>query len=146
MRLNTWSALGLWLILFSAHSADQQNIAPVEEILDTCSYSSQAGMRDCLEDSVRDSSTAVNAAEKKFAATMSRWDERQKYIAAAHMQFNISKRAFLKYRDEQCALAAALGGGAIGNALELRRLACIYELNRERSNQLTRFSSSLYLK
>jgi len=47
---------------------------------------------------------------------------------------------------EQCALAAALGGGAIGNALEIRRLACEAELNAWRADQLQRALVDLPLK
>ncbi|PHP90694.1 hypothetical protein CFB52_003385 [Burkholderia sp. AU18528] len=41
---------------------------------------------------------------------------------------------------------SSLGGGAIGNALEMRRLACVAELNNRRAAQLRDAVSDLPLK
>jgi hypothetical protein len=46
----------------------------------------------------------------------------------------------------QCSYASALGGGAIGNALELRRLACVVELNTRLAQSITSSISRLLTK
>jgi len=65
-----------------------------------------------------------------------KWKEDKKYVDLAKMRFAASRKAFIEYRDKQCAFAASLGGGAIGHALETRRLACMTELNNRRAEQL----------
>ena len=54
-----------------------------------------------------------------------------------------TSKAYAHYRDAQCAFAASLGGGAIGNALELRRLSCLVGLNNGRAKQINTDSSEL---
>lgn len=50
-------------------------------------------------------------------------DEDAKYIGLAKEKLRASSKAHKQYPDAQCAFTSSLGGGAIGNALELRRLA-----------------------
>ena len=40
-----------------------------------------------------------------------------------------SNKEFIKYRDLQCDFAYSLGGGAIGNALNMLKYTCLAELN-----------------
>jgi uncharacterized protein YecT (DUF1311 family) len=79
---------------------------------------------------------ALNAAEQKAMGALSKWDEEPKYVAAAKEKLRASNAAFAQYREAQCALAYSLGGGAIGNALDIRRLACAIEQNSKRVAEL----------
>ncbi|MGJ7914261.1 hypothetical protein ACI48D_02115 [Massilia sp. LXY-6] len=49
-----------------------------------------------------------------------------------------SRQAFARYRETQCAFISSLGGGAIANALHMRRLACTIDLNNERAASLSK--------
>jgi len=93
-------------------------------------------MRDCLAKKAHESEQALKQAEKDVSAVLSKWDEDTKYINFAKKKFAASEKAFAKYREEQCAFAASLGGGAIGNTLDMGRLACVAELNSRRAEQL----------
>jgi len=127
--------------------AASMNVPPDARALrEACSAYSQAGMRECLEKKVDDSRNALKRAEDQVASTLSNWDDDPKYVNLARARFAASARAFTKYRQEQCAFAAALGGGAIGNALDIMRLACIAELNGRRAVQLSHAVADLPLK
>jgi len=111
-----------------------------------CSAYSQAGMRDCLAKKAESSQKALRQAEEKVASTLSTWDEDHKYIHQAKFKLAASNKDFAKYRDAQCAFASSLGGGAIGNAFDMRRLACVSELNNRRAVQLRDAVTDLPLK
>jgi len=111
-----------------------------------CSAFSQAGMRDCLAKKAESSREALRQAEEKVASALSKWAEDQKYINQAQLKFAASNKDFAQYRDAQCAFASSLGGGAIGNALDMRRLACVSELNQRRAEQLRDAVADLPLK
>lgn len=111
-----------------------------------CSAFSQAGMKDCLGKNAKNSRKALRLAEEKVARTLSEWNEDQKYINQAEFKLEASNRDFVKYRDAQCGFASSLGGGAIGTALDMRRLACVSELNNRRAGQLHDAVSDLPLK
>lgn len=123
-------------------AADMQTSSVLEE----CSAYSQAGMRECLAKKSRESASSLKQAESKVVAALSKWDEDEKYIALAREKRKASDAAFERYREAQCAFAASLGGGAIGNALETRRLACVVDLNRMRTESLTTAISALPLR
>ena len=146
MRLKNFFIAATAVILSNAYGANQNHPDPVEDVLEKCAYESQAGMRDCLARSVSESSRVLISAEKKLVSALKQWDEQPKFVSKARDRLISSDDAYLKYRDAQCAFASALGGGAIGNALELRRLACIFGLNTERAAHLTRLASSLSRK
>lgn len=111
-----------------------------------CSAFSEAGMRDCLAKKAQESQKVLRHAEEKTASTLSRWDEDSKYVSQARTALAASKVAFVKYRAAQCSFASSLGGGAIGNALDMRRLACIAEFNYRRAEQLRDSMSDVPLK
>ena len=52
-----------------------------------------------------------------------------------------SNKEFIKYRDLQCDFAYSLGGGAIGNALNMLKYTYLAELNFQRTKQLDLFRS-----
>lgn len=114
--------------------------------LEQCGAYSEAGMRECLAKKSDESITALKRAEAHAIIALSKWDEDAKYVNLAKEKLRASSKAYEQYRDAQCAFASALGGGAIGNALELRRLSCLVGLNAGRAEQLDTQSSTLPAK
>jgi Lysozyme inhibitor LprI len=112
-------------------------------ILEQCGAGSQAGMRDCLTKRMVETERVLGDSEKKTAVAIAAWDEDEKFIRAAQARLTAASQAFERYREAQCALSVSLGGGAIGNALELRRLACVAAANEIRAEQLRHWSESL---
>ena len=92
------------------------------------------------------SNAALKRAEEQVAAAISKWDEDAKFIDLAKKKLRASNKAYEQYRDAQCAFAYSLGGGAIGNALEMRRLTCRIELDIGRIKQLNTDMSALSTK
>lgn len=135
MRFVKIIGLGLVLILPAvSHSATC--IGNERTLRDECGAYSQAGMRECLERQVATSEQAIKEAEGTLKTALSRWDEDKKYVDLAQSRLAIASQVFKKNREAQCAFAAALGGGAVGNALDLKQLACMAELNYTRARQL----------
>jgi len=128
----TW-VLALGCLTGPAWAAD---ILDERSVREACSDGSQADMRACLARRAADSATDLKQAEEKALAALGKWDEDAKYVAAAKAKLDASGKAFAKYREAQCAFNTALGGGAIGNALDMRRFACLYEMNARRAGQL----------
>ena len=114
--------------------------------LEQCSAYSQAGMRECLEKKSRASNAALKRAEEQATAAISKWDEDARFIDLAKKKLKAANKAYEQYRDAQCAFAYSLGGGAIGNALEMRRLTCRIELDIGRIKQLHTDMSTLSAK
>ncbi|MCY1539992.1 hypothetical protein D9M68_756060 [compost metagenome] len=104
---------------------------------------SMAAMRTCLDKKQAQSEAVLKRAEAQARRGISRWDEDEKYIDLAKTRLAVSGRIFAKYRTEHCAFAASMGGGAIGNALEMGRAACVAELNQRRAEQLRLLVSEL---
>ena len=147
--MHTMKLIGFCLAAYLPVLALAASTAPAlgeRALREECSALSQAGMRDCLAKKAKDSQEALRQAEEKVASTLSKWDEDHKYINQARVKFAASNKDFAKYRDAQCAFASALGGGAIGNALNMQRLACVSELNNRRAEQLRDAVSDLPLK
>lgn len=113
------------------------------EVLDQCGEYSQADMRDCLEKKVRESSRTLAEAEARTRAAIGEWDEDRKFVVRAEARLRASGSDFARYRTGQCAFLTSLGGGAIGNALELRRLACVFAMNTQRAQALTRLAAAI---
>ncbi|WMD20879.1 lysozyme inhibitor LprI family protein [Achromobacter seleniivolatilans] len=104
------------------------------------------GVRECLEKKAAGSEVELKDAEEKAVDVLSKWDEDAKYVNQAKAKLKASNRDFITYRDAQCAFASSLGGGAIGNALAMRRFACVAELNGRRALQLRDLVSDRPLK
>ena len=100
-----------------------------------CSFD-LTGVRECLQKKQQATEVDLKRAEEKLRESLGRWDQDQRHINIAKARLVASKNVFVKYREAQCAFASSLGGGAIGNALEMRRLACVAELNNRRAEQL----------
>lgn len=135
-------ACGLGLSQFSngVWAAELQN---ERAALEECGAYSEAGMRECLAKKAHQSAMVLRRAEEQALAALSKWDEDAKFINVAKEKLRVSNKAYTQYRDAQCAFAASLGGGAIGNALELRRLSCLVGLNNGRTKQINADSSEL---
>lgn len=111
-----------------------------------CSAHAEAGMLACLTGKADQSRHDLQQAEQQILDAITMWDEDAKQVRQAKTRLASSSRAFAKYRNEQCELAAALGGGAIGNALDMRRQACIAALNGLRAQHLRRAATGLPAK
>jgi uncharacterized protein YecT (DUF1311 family) len=120
-------------VQLSASAASQTG----RELVDECYAYSESGARECLTKNFQKTSGALKAAEDKAMAVLSTWDEEPKYITAAKEKLKASNAAFKQYREAQCAFSYSLGGGAIGNALNMRRLACQIEQNSKRIAELS---------
>jgi hypothetical protein len=123
------------LSLLSNSSLASTEIKSEFELRDECSYDS-LGMRECLQTKLHESEVSLTSAEEKVKQALEKWDEDPKFIAAAKSKFKKATGAFAKYKEVQCEYAYSLGGGAIGNALDVRRIACMTELNNRRAAQL----------
>lgn len=126
----------------SACAAEVQTERALRE---ACS-SSPEGMTPCLQKQQQASAENLQRAENMLNDRLQRWDEDAKYRGQAKQAQKAAARTFADYRQQQCAFAASLGGGAIGHALEMRRLACVAELNNRRAEQLRAAADTLALK
>jgi uncharacterized protein YecT (DUF1311 family) len=112
-------------------------------IPDDCEAGSQAAMRSCLEKKSQASAATLATAERAALAALARWDEDETYRLSATAALKIASKSFVQFRQAHCDFVSSLGGGAIGNALMLRRLACITELNQQQTGSLHRATSDL---
>jgi hypothetical protein len=115
-----------------------QSLPTERDVREECSAFSQAGMRDCLAAKAAASAGDLKKAEARLLARIAKWDEDARFKTAARARFQASRVAFDRYRAAACEFQASLGGGAIGNALAMRQLACAAELNLRRADLLDR--------
>jgi uncharacterized protein YecT (DUF1311 family) len=108
-----------------------------------CGAHSQADMRTCLEKKSTASAVMLDQAMQDAASALGRWDEDAAIRASAGTALQASSKSFIQFRQAQCNFVAALGGGAIGNALTLRRLACMAALNEFQAATLRHAVESL---
>ncbi len=120
-----------------------QSLPTERQLREDCSAFSQAGMADCLAKKAKESGAGVAAAEARLRTRLAKWDEDAKFKTTALARFAASNAAFIRYRAAACAFQSSLGGGAIGNALSMQRLACVTELNLRRVELLDRTGSDL---
>ena len=134
----------LFCVLVALSSmASAQNARDARSLREECSAESQDGMRDCLAQRGQASEVKLNQALAQARRKIDQWDEDAKYQARAKALLDTAHKSFARYRSAHCAFSAALGGGAIGNALELRRLACQAELNNQRAAQLVQAAAEI---
>lgn len=127
----------LWAVL--ALAAPASVIASVED----CDAYSQADRLTCLSKAATASEIELTQARTALTSAFDRWDEDAKYKAAARRQLDAADQAFAKHRTAHCKLQQSLGGGAVGNGLEMRRLLCVEALNTARAAQLSQMAKSL---
>ncbi|MDR2155704.1 MAG: DUF1311 domain-containing protein [Burkholderiaceae bacterium] len=128
-------ALGLPIETFSAPAVSTPGERALRLECDIASIS-QRDMHDCLEREVRKSFEALKKYENEAIDRISKWDEDERYINQTKAMLATSTKEFIRYRNAHCKFMTSLGGGAIGSALELGRLACVAELNYRRAEQL----------
>lgn len=129
-----------------APAASAAPAAGERALREECSAASQAEMRDCLAKKAESSRRALRQAEENVASILSKWDEDSKFVGQAKARLAASHKEFSRYREAQCDFSASLSGGGAGNAREMRRLACVSELNGRRAEQLRDAVSDLPLK
>lgn len=132
-----------WALVALSGIASAQDASDARSLREECSAESQAGMRDCLAQRAQASEAKLNQAEAQARRQINQWDEDAKYQARAKALLDTARKSFAQYRGAHCAFSAALGGGAIGNALEIRRLACQAELNNQRAAQLVNAAAEI---
>jgi Lysozyme inhibitor LprI len=115
-----------------------QSLPTERELREECSAFSQAGMRECLGKKAQQSTATLLVAETGLRSRIARSGEDARFKTAALTRLVASNAAFARYRVAACDFQSSLGGGAIGNALLIRRLACIAELNLRRAELLDR--------
>ncbi|MES2741150.1 MAG: lysozyme inhibitor LprI family protein [Pseudomonadota bacterium] len=147
MRKINFISLGILVFLPLLVFATSNDLTLSERALrEECSTGSQAGIRDCLAKKVEESQKGLRRSEANLSNVLSKWDEDDKYIILAKDKLDKSSKEFIKYRQSQCEFSSALGGGAAGNTYEIRRLACVAELNSKRSKQLRDFVDVVIIK
>lgn len=134
--------------VFSPLLVAAQNAAAPEErsLREECAALSQADMKSCLARKADEAQKALRQAEEKVVAALARWDEDAHYVEAATARLAASSKEYQKYRQTSCDFLASLSGGSAGNARELRRLACVAELDARRADQLSHAAGGLPLK
>lgn len=128
--------------LMQLPSAFAATVTSVEE----CGANAQSDMRTCLEKKSATSARELALAETAALTALARWDEDPQYTAAASAALKTSNKSFTQFRQAQCGFVASLGGGAIGNALALRRLACVTDLNRQQAAAIQQAVAKLPIK
>ncbi|MFP5390974.1 MAG: lysozyme inhibitor LprI family protein [Gammaproteobacteria bacterium] len=133
-----WLATILMVLCAPAFAADAED-DPVQ----VCSAHSQAGLRDCLVAQLKESGEVLARAEAQAGKDLAAWDEDARYIRQAQNRLKAAGSAHARYVQSECAFAAALVGGAAGNASEQRRMACVIRLNTARARQLAESTGAL---
>lgn len=137
--MHTMKFIALYFVVsvpLVANAASSHIVQNERNIREECSAYSQAGMRDCLSKKAKESEKVLKQTEDKVINILSKWDEDSKFASIAKTKLATSSKEFARYRESQCAFSTSLGGGAIGNALEIRRLSCVAEINNLRTEQL----------
>jgi Lysozyme inhibitor LprI len=109
-------------------------------------YGSQADRLDCMTREAGVSAAKLAGAEQSIDSALAAWDEDARYVAAARARLAESRAAFGRYRSAHCGFTASLGGGAIGSALEMRRLTCVIGINEVRTTELRALAAQLPLR
>lgn len=133
-------------ILVFALTVQADDVQDERAAREECSAYSQAGMRECLAKKAAESEIDLKKAENNVRNKLKKWVHDTQYITISKSKLKSSSKAFVRYRDAHCAFNASLGGSAIGNALEIRRLACVFELNSRRAEQLNSIIADLPTK
>lgn len=125
-----------------------QAIQSEKELRDECSEesASMVDMRKCLEIKLQVSESSLKESEQAMRLALNAWDEETRYIKQAQTRLDKAGKSFIAFRKSHCEFAYSLGGGAIGNALDMGRIACMAELNNTRAQQLNLMASDIRKK
>jgi uncharacterized protein YecT (DUF1311 family) len=85
-----------------------------------------------LAEKTENSQKALGQAEQGVAS-VSGWDD-DKYVELTREKLAASSKAFIRYREAECGFMASISRSK--NSDEIRRFACIAELNNRRTKQL----------
>lgn len=135
-RMKLMSMLVLLPLALYAVTASADAVQSERQAREECSDNSQDGMRECLAKKAQASTAELAKAEQRVRAAIAKWDEDAQYLERAKARLDAASKQFAQYRDAQCAFNASLSGGGAGNSNEIRRLACVNELNLTRIVQL----------
>lgn len=116
--------------------ADTAVAGPQFDAAEKCDQFSQAARRRCLTDMAADSAITLKQAETKALEMIDQWFENANFKKLAKSKLKASSTAFATYCQAKCAFEDSLRGGAIGNAHEISRLACIANTNAQRALEL----------
>lgn len=114
--------------------------------VEDCDALSQAQRLGCLGRRVAASQEKLRQAEIVVVNRITHWDEDDRQVRQAGARLAAAKREFAKFRELHCEFVASLGGGAIGSAIEARRLICVADLNTARAASLRDAVAELPLK
>lgn len=146
--MRTINVLALSLLLAPAAFADQADpvntvpqadaakAAPQFVAAEKCDQFSQADRRECVSKMATESEFALKQAEANAGDKIDQWFENANFKKLAKSKLKASSTAFAAYRKAKCAFEDSLRGGAIGNAHEITRLACIADTNAQRALEL----------
>lgn len=125
-----------------------QAIQSEKELRDECSEEnfSMVDVRKCLEIKLQVSESSLKESEQAMRLALNAWDEETRYIKQAQTRLDKAEKSFIVFRKSHCEFAYSLGGGAIGNALDMERIACMAELNNTRAQQLNLMASDIRKK
>lgn len=100
-----------------------------------CEQFSQADLNQCTVNNYLLSENRLKEVETNLANKIKVWTEDNKYQSIASRKLTESRRDFVDYKKSNCSFAAALGGGAVGSAINLREVKCQLEMNKNRINE-----------
>jgi uncharacterized protein YecT (DUF1311 family) len=134
-------SVGAMLLAQTAWADALQGVQSEEEIRRECgeTFFSMVDVGECVERKAQASETALKEAEKKLRAALDKWSEDERYIRLAKTKLTVSSKAFLRYREAQCAFARALHGSAISHGM--LRNACVAEQNNRRAAQIIAYAA-----
>jgi uncharacterized protein YecT (DUF1311 family) len=148
MRAMLLAKLCIYLLLsapLQAFAEQESGILSESDLRGKCSenFGPQVAIRRCVEEAATTSEKTLKQAEDYALASLSGWETDKEYIDLAKTRLIAAGKTFEQFRADQCSFAASLGASAIGAALEMRRNACIAELNLRRAKQLRDFMDTL---
>lgn len=100
-----------------------------------CEQFSQADLNQCTVNNYLLSENRLKEVETNLTNKIKVWTEDNKYRSIASRKLTESRRDFVDYKKSNCSFAAALGGGAVGAAINLREVKCQLEMNKNRINE-----------
>lgn len=128
---------GLWAFVLL------MTISPYAVADSRCDAYSQADRVTCLQGESAASEVELAQARNALVAAIGGWDENTRHRQIALSQLQAAEKAFNKYREAHCKLYQALGGGAAGNGLMMRRLMCWSQTNRTQAAHWTQAAQRL---
>ena len=94
------------------------------------------GINECLAAKVEASKAELRDARRFAIQRLESWDEDARYRRLAISRLRATEAPFERHRKAHCDSAASMGGGAIGHAMDTRRLACVADLNHRQAELL----------